>query len=256
MLTNAHVVEGCTTISVMPDGGEPLPARLIASDKANDLALLKVDHQPAKVAAIRIGIRLGELVSVFGFPLSSVLASTGNFTHGNVTALAGLGDDTRHIQISAPVQPGNSGGPLLDHQGNLVGVVTYKLNALKTAAASGDMPQNVNFALKASVAASFLESNRIRFENGLRRQSSDQQTSRTMPRRSVPISPANDGRLSGPPAPVGLLGRRPFFNRGVEVNSWYAITAGVMVLSALKPQPGRTPYAESRAERSCATPLS
>nr|WP_152718071.1 serine protease [Microvirga tunisiensis] len=132
MLTNAHVVDECTTIRVTLDGREPLPARLAASDKANDLALLRVDHRPTKLAAIRIGIRLGEPVAVFGFPLSNVLASTGNFTLGNVTALAGLGDDTRHIQISAPVQPGNSGGPLLDHQGNLVGVVTYKLNALKT----------------------------------------------------------------------------------------------------------------------------
>ena len=166
LLTNAHVVDGCTTIRVKPDGGALLPARLVASDKANDLALLKIDHQPAKVAAIRIGIRLGEPVAVFGFPLSSVLASTGNFTLGNVTALAGLGDDTRHIQVSAPVQPGNSGGPLLDQHGNLVGVVTYKLNALKTAVANGDIPQNVNFALKSSAAASFLESNRVAFETG------------------------------------------------------------------------------------------
>jgi serine protease Do len=166
LLTNAHVVDECTTIRVTLDGREPLPARLAASDKANDLALLRVDHRPTNLAAIRIGIRLGEPVAVFGFPLSNVLASTGNFTLGNVTALAGLGDDTRHIQISAPVQPGNSGGPLLDHQGNLVGVVTYKLNALKTVAASGDIPQNVNFALKSSAAASFLESNRVAFETG------------------------------------------------------------------------------------------
>ncbi len=166
LLTNEHVVDGCTAIRVTPDGGAPLPARLVASDKANDLALLKVDHQPKKVAALRIGIRLGEPVAVFGFPLSTVLASTGNFTLGNVTALAGIGDDTRHIQVSAPIQPGNSGGPLLDHQGNLVGVVTYKLDALKTVMASGDIPQNVNFALKASAAASFLESNRVEFETG------------------------------------------------------------------------------------------
>jgi serine protease Do len=81
-------------------------------------------------------------------------------------ALAGMGDDTRHIQVSAPIQPGNSGGPLLDHQGNVVGIVTSKLNAIRTAVASGDIPQNVNFTLKPSAAASFLESNRVPFENG------------------------------------------------------------------------------------------
>lgn len=166
LLTNAHVVEDCTTIHATPDGGKPLPARLIASDAANDLALLKVEHQPAGVAGLRIGARLGEPVAAFGFPLSNVLASTGNFTLGNITALAGIGDDSRHIQVSTPVQPGNSGGPLVDHHGNLVGVVTYKLNAIKTAAASGDIPQNVNFAVKASIVASFLETNRVAFETG------------------------------------------------------------------------------------------
>ncbi len=166
VLTNAHVVEDCSVVTVAPDGGGPLPARIIANDRTNDLALLKIDYKPQKVAGLRIGIRLGEPVAAFGFPLSSVLASTGNFTLGNVTALAGLGDDTRHIQVSAPVQPGNSGGPLLDDKGNVVGIVTYKLNALKTAAASGDIPQNVNFAVKASAAASFLESNRIAMEPG------------------------------------------------------------------------------------------
>ncbi len=166
LLTNAHVVEDCSTIRVTPDGASALAARLIASDRTNDLALLKVEHRPAKIAALRIGIRLGEPVAAFGFPLSNVLASTGNFTLGNVTALAGIGDDTRRIQISAPVQPGNSGGPLLDDRGNLVGVVTSKLDAIKTVATSGDIPQNVNFALKASAAASFLESNRVGFETG------------------------------------------------------------------------------------------
>lgn len=166
VLTNAHVVEDCTVVSVTPDGGGPLPARVMANDRTNDLALLKIDYKPGKVAGLRIGIRLGEPVAAFGFPLSTVLASTGNFTLGNVTALAGMGDDTRHIQISAPVQPGNSGGPLLDDKGNVVGIVTYKLNALKTAAANGDIPQNVNFAVKASAAASFLESNRVAMEPG------------------------------------------------------------------------------------------
>ena len=90
-----------------------------------------------------------------------MLASGGNVVTGNVTALAGLGDDSRFLQISAPVQPGNSGGPLFDRHGNVVGVVVAKLNALKIASATGDIPQNVNFAIKASVAIAFLDAQRL-----------------------------------------------------------------------------------------------
>ena len=102
----------------------------------------------------------------FGYPHADILASSGNFTQGNVTALAGMGDDLRYLQISTPGQAGNSGGPLLDQSGNLVGIVTSKLNALKMAQASGDLPQNVNFALKASIVASFLDINGIKYTPG------------------------------------------------------------------------------------------
>ncbi len=102
-------------------------------------------------------MRQGEDIVVYGFPLPGVLSSGGNVSTGNVTALTGLGDDSRFLQISAPVQPGNGGGPLLDRSGNVVGVVVSKLNALSVASATGDVPQNVNFAIKASVALAFLE---------------------------------------------------------------------------------------------------
>jgi serine protease Do len=91
-----------------------------------------------------------------------VLSTAGNFTQGAVTALSGIADDGRYVQISAPVQPGNSGGPLLDASGNVVGVVSAKLNALQVMVATdGDIPQNVNFAIKADVLLRFLEKNGI-----------------------------------------------------------------------------------------------
>jgi len=164
VVTNNHVIEGCASVQIKPSNGSPLPARILARDTNNDLALLKSDYTTDKVAAVRTGVRLGEAVAAFGFPLNSVLASSGNFTLGNVTALAGIGDDTRFLQISAPVQPGNSGGPLLDENGNIVGVVTSKLNALTTVVAIGDVPQNVNFAIKAGALTTFLESTRIEFQ--------------------------------------------------------------------------------------------
>lgn len=164
VVTNHHVVDGCSTIAVFSGDQPAVEGRLVGSDETNDLAVLKTEIKPQKVASLRIGARLGEPVAVFGYPLSQMLASSGNFTLGNITALAGMRDDARHLQMSAPVQAGNSGGPLLDANGNLVGTVISKLNAMKVVQATGDMPQNVNFAIKSSVVASFLESRGITYE--------------------------------------------------------------------------------------------
>jgi S1-C subfamily serine protease len=166
VLTNNHVIENCTSIRVFVDQIEPVEAREIASDSTNDLALLSTGLKPTHVAAPRSGSRLGEYVVAFGYPHADLLATSRNFTQGNVTALAGMGDDSRYLQISTPVQAGNSGGPLLDQSGNVVGIVTAKLNALKMALASGDLPQNVNFALKASIIASFLDIHGIKYTPG------------------------------------------------------------------------------------------
>lgn len=156
VLTNAHVVDGCTAVTTAL-GGAQTRGQVIARDRDADLALVQTAQPGPEPARLRIGVRLGEDVAAFGFPLSGVLASSGNFTRGTVTATAGLKDDTRRLQISAPVQPGNSGGPLLDESGAVVGVIVAKLDALKVAAVIDDIPQNINFAIKASVVARFLE---------------------------------------------------------------------------------------------------
>ena len=160
LATNHHVIEACSSINVQTADRKLRPARLVASDATNDLALLKLEATPKLFAVLRPSARLGEDVSAFGFPHTDLFATTGNFSTGGITASSGLGDDTRYFQISAPVHAGNSGGPLLDDRGNVVGVVTSKLNSLKFAARNGgEVPQNVNFALKASLLTSFLEGN-------------------------------------------------------------------------------------------------
>jgi serine protease Do len=161
ILTNAHVVKGCTSTMVAQPGGKSEFARIVAVDATNDLALLSAPWRQSNVPHLKSGVRTGEAIAVFGFPHIGVLPSTGNFTLGNVTATAGLGDDSRMLQISAPVQSGNSGGPLMDQSGNIAGVIVSKLNVLSMLKSSGDLPQNVNFAIKASVARTFLESNGI-----------------------------------------------------------------------------------------------
>jgi hypothetical protein len=118
------------------------------------------------VATFRAGpaVRPGEGVAIYGFPLVGALSLTGNIVSGNVTSLSGLSDDVRYLQISAPVQPGNSGGPLLDESGLVIGVVTSRINDAVVAQTTGAIPQNVNFAIKGSVASSFLEVHSIPLE--------------------------------------------------------------------------------------------
>jgi len=101
-------------------------------------------------------VRRGEGVVTYGFPLAGLLSSGPTLTTGEISALAGLADNQRQYQISAPVQPGNSGGPLLDMGGNVVGVIVSKLNAQRIAARTGDIPQNVNFAVRGTEALEFL----------------------------------------------------------------------------------------------------
>lgn len=164
IVTNEHVTRGCRAVSAGIPGSKFSTAAIKATDPVNDLSLLKIDTGPASTPpGLRTGLKLGESVAVFGFPLSNVgIATSGNFTMGYVSALAGLKNDTREYQISAPVQPGNSGGPMIDHMGNVVGVINSKLNALNVALTKGgDIPQNVNFAIKASVLQNFLETNGV-----------------------------------------------------------------------------------------------
>jgi S1-C subfamily serine protease len=168
VLTNAHVVEGCRSIKLTFVNGSPQPAELIARDEQNDVAVVRTKrkHNAAAVAAFRDAppLRPGDAIIALGYPLTGVLATGANLTVGNVSALAGIGDDSRFIQMSAPVQPGNSGGPLVDTSGHVVGIVTAKLDALRVARAIGDVPQNVNFALKAQVARTFLDSKLISYK--------------------------------------------------------------------------------------------
>jgi S1-C subfamily serine protease len=166
LITNFHVINGCAEIRIRKNGAEHGSARVVAVSQADDLAALRSGLPSASFLKLRAGspIKPAESVLVFGYPLSGALSSAGNTTLGNVTALTGMRDDSRYIQISASVQPGNSGGPAIDESGRLMGVVVSKLNALAIARVTGDIPQNVNFAIKASTLASFLEAHKISYE--------------------------------------------------------------------------------------------
>ena len=168
LLTNYHVIEACGALSARHGDTEHV-LTLVASDPQTDLAVLKKGPMPKAPATFRAskGIRPGDDVVVIGFPLRQLLASEAHITTGTVSALAGLKNDTRHLQISAPVQSGNSGGPLLDRSGNVVGVVTSTLDALSVAEVFGGVPQNVNFAIKAGVVQKFLDRHNIPYQTAV-----------------------------------------------------------------------------------------
>ena len=169
LITNHHVIHGCRSVSVVTPEGRRA-ASIVSSEASIDLALLRVFGMRGEVASLRNPrkVALGEVVSVFGYPLTGTLSSSGNFTGGLVSSLQGLRNAAGEIQITAPVQPGNSGGPVMDASGLIVGVVQSKLDAVRAAALTGDMPQNVNFAVALDVLADFLEMNQVPFRSSPR----------------------------------------------------------------------------------------
>ncbi len=159
VLTNNHVINECGRLAIRTSAGQRLPARVVATDRQRDLALLTVAPSvgPPLTFRDRPEVRRGESVVTYGFPLSGLLSSGPSLTTGDLSALSGLRDNPVNFQITAPVNPGNSGGPLLDSQANVIGVVVSKLNAMRTAEMTGgDIPQNVNFAIKGAEALAFL----------------------------------------------------------------------------------------------------
>ncbi len=172
VVTNQHVIDGCGEITGNLSGEAPLKLRLVSSDETNDLALLQAPSPFKDVAAIRANsVETGEGVIAIGYPYRGLLTSDFTVTTGIVSSLSGIFNDTRHLQISAAVQPGNSGGPLLDFTGAVVGVVAAKLDAIKVARATGNLPENINFAIKTGALRDFLDNSAVMYRDTERRES-------------------------------------------------------------------------------------
>jgi len=158
LITNDHVVKDATKVRLQTSAGL-IDVKVVQVDAANDLALLKADGRfaPLPIAASR-AVNLGGTVATIGFPNIGMQGFSPKLAKGEIASLSGAADDPRYFQISVPVQPGNSGGALVDERGNVVGVVSAKLNAGAALATSGALPENVNYAVKSSFLLSFLES--------------------------------------------------------------------------------------------------
>jgi len=166
VVTNQHVVDGCVgDIQGNLTGEAPANLRLVSSDETNDLALLQVPGTFKEVAKIKDkAVQSGDSVIAIGFPFHGLLTSDFTVTTGIVSSLSGLLNNTRFLQISAAVQPGNSGGPLLAASGDVVGVVAAKLNALRVVRATGSIPENINFAIKTGALRDFLDNSVVPYQ--------------------------------------------------------------------------------------------
>ncbi len=166
LLTNSHVIEGCSEITFQIRGAEAKSVSLISSNPSADLALLKLnnfDGDPAKFSPIA-QIQMGTELFVYGFPLAGDLSTQGNFTNGIVSSTNGLNDDMTQFQMTAPVQPGNSGGPVLNRNGNVLGVVVATANQDFFRQQRGTDIQNINFAIHGEITKRFLENNNVFYE--------------------------------------------------------------------------------------------
>ena len=166
IVTANHVVEGCTSINI-PDVGA---ANIVKSEPRSDLAIIRPNRPLAIARGLQFrsghSVKLGDEIVVIGYPLRGLLSSSPTVTIGTVSSLAGIGDDRTQMHISAPVQPGNSGGPVLDRSGNVVGMVESKLDTIKAAELTGDIAQNINFAIHSVIITSFLDSYAINYDVG------------------------------------------------------------------------------------------
>ena len=136
-----------------------ISGKVVTVDVANDLALLKAKgkFEALPVAASR-AVKMGNTVATVGFPNVGLQGFAPKFARGEIASLTGPQDDPRFFQISVPLQPGNSGGALVDERGNVIGVVSAKLSAAAALESSGALPENVNYAVKSSFLLGFLES--------------------------------------------------------------------------------------------------
>jgi S1-C subfamily serine protease len=162
MMTSYHVVKGKPNIGIYVNGKE-YTATVAGVNERSDLALLKVPGlrgTPLSVGNIS-GVKLGEEVFTLGFPNMEIQGIKPKYTKGDVSSLTGIKDDPTLMQISVPIQPGNSGGPLFNSKGQVIGVIAATLNNASTLKNTGALPQNVNYAVRVDKIGAFLSANKI-----------------------------------------------------------------------------------------------
>ena len=154
VITNHHVIEGCQKV-VVHTKDKDLTVRVITYDPQNDLALLKGDFRPQTVFPLSNNRpELLQDIYVAGYPFGNKVSTSVKVTKGIISSLTGIGNNFSNIQIDAALQSGNSGGPILDDLGNVVGVAVSKLDAKYMFDNFGSIPENTNFGIKSIIVRS------------------------------------------------------------------------------------------------------
>jgi len=166
IVTNQHVVEGCNEVKAHYKG-KAYRTTLLNADPTNDLALLKANFSPNAVLRISNSKPyVTQDIFVAGYPFGKDLSASVKVTKGIISSLTGIGNNYSVIQIDAALQPGNSGGPIVDDAGNVVGVAVAKLDLKHAMKKWGVVPENTNFGVKSSVLESFLQGNDVDYDTG------------------------------------------------------------------------------------------
>lgn len=167
IITNNHVVADASHIDVHAAGGKVYVAKVIGTDPHNDVALLKVDAEavPLPISPTS-AVEKGAEVFTLGFPLPDLEGNELKATFGRVNALSGLEGDIRFLQIDVPIQPGNSGGPLIANDGSVIGITTKVLSARAVLKERGIVPQNVNYAVKSEYIMPLLQYAHVKRDAG------------------------------------------------------------------------------------------
>ena len=162
VITSYHVVHGAKSIRVRLINGERIDATVALKDTNNDIAILKLSQSPtSRQNIITLGdsssVKTGDRVFTYGFPLVDLLGDAEpRYSEGFINSLSGISNDPRLFQVSIPIQPGNSGGPVFNEKGELIGMATSSIDTEQTKKVFGATPQNVNFAIKSSYINSLL----------------------------------------------------------------------------------------------------
>jgi len=162
IITNYHIVKGKHSIKAKFTNGDVIEADIVSKDTKNDIAILKLKTPSSTTSReLQFGdsskARMGERVFTIGFPASFVLGERPKYTEGVISAVTGIKDDPTVFQITVPIQPGNSGGPLFNQRGEVIGITTASLS-LRATEVLGAVPQNINYALKSSFVKNLLTS--------------------------------------------------------------------------------------------------
>jgi len=161
VITNSHVIEGCQDV-VIHTPLKDIKMRVVSNDPKNDLALLKGNFKPLAVFSLSTkSPEITQDIFVAGYPFGYRVSSSVKVTKGIISSLTGIGNDFSNFQMDAALQSGNSGGPVLDNMGNVVGVAVAKLDAMKMLKDTGSLPENTNFGIKSSVVKSVLDSSGV-----------------------------------------------------------------------------------------------